>query len=739
MNRMKSPFPKRKENENARLSLRPALLAAAVLTSVLLLFAVGVSAWTSYSTSLMSSQTNQLQLVAQSLGQSIELSMQEYMDTLQFLCQVESAVDENDPLFQDFLLTQESSIYDLLWEDEDGVLLKSVNGSSLTADVLLTQAEEDVSIWQYNDTDGTHYLCIKQKLDTGGYLCLVINEENFYSELISDIHVGTNGYIVVKSSENTVIMHPSREQWGINVIEGRMELYPNLDFSSLSEMVQKQVEEEVGIYEYYSYWWTDPDLPRVKKISAHVHASIGGDFWIISAVVDYSDFYDPIVSGFARISLIFCCILVAVLAVTLYIYRLKRSNLRNSAEIQYLKELNETLEELHRREETLAHQQRLQVIGTLTGGIAHEFNNFLTPITGYADLIMASVEPDSELYENANEIYEAADRARDVIRQISSMSRKNVETVYKSIVAASFLNRAVRMIDAVRPANVQWKSEIDLKDEKILGNATQLHQVLLNICINAFHAMGKTPGVLTLRAACVERSEPAHRLYGEQVSDEWEHFLHIALSDTGCGMEPDVLAHIFEPFFTTKQNGQGTGLGLSLADQIIRTHRGYLCAESTPGEGTTFHIYLPVQEPESANQPIEWGQQHKLRFLIADDNQKVLKMLQKELKKLGLEPVICTRKAELVEQLEQVAYDVLAIDETLEDGDGISFCMSIHGKYPYLKKIIMTAAVTRDILEARQRQIIDNYVMKPVSDTTLLDAIRKCTEPSDHDGGENGT
>lgn len=471
-----------------------------------------------------------------------------------------------------------------------------------------------------------------------------------------------------------------------------------------------------------------PELPRVKKISTHVHADLGNDFWVVSAVVDYSDFYTPIAEGVGRLTLVFIAISAILLLLSLYIGKLLRDQRRDSREIAYLRELNDTLEELHRHEENIAHQQRLQVMGAMTGGIAHEFNNFLTPIMGFAELLMAELPPESEAYDSAREISEATDKAKEVVRQISAMSRKNVETVYKCIPAKRALERTLKMIDSVCPDQVRLISRLELADEAILGNRTQLDQVLLNLCVNAIHAIGPREGTLTIEAVCVPREFAGAALPEELLSGDWARYLRIDVRDTGCGMDSDVMRHIFEPFFTTKKSGEGTGLGLSLADQIVRAHRGFLSVDSVPGQGSTFHVFLPVLEQSAADESLRWGQEQKLRLVLADDNAKVLELLERSFQKLGLSLAVCGKKEEVLHQLQQGDTDVLAIDQSLEDGDGIEFCMSIQGKYPGVIKLLMVDSVTREVVEARRRGVISGYVQKPVSDTTLLEAIRGSRE-----------
>lgn len=167
------------------------------------------------------------------------------------------------------------------------------------------------------DNKNQKYLVLHYLEPSENQICMVVNEEAFYSNLISSIKVGSNGYVVIKNSEGKIIMHPKGEQWGIDVIEGRKEMYPQLDLSSLEHMIEKQKEGGEGILEYDSYWWTKPNLPEVHKVSAYSSADLGGDFWVVSAVIDYDDMYLPIKQGFTRILLLCwesCCLLLFFLS-----------------------------------------------------------------------------------------------------------------------------------------------------------------------------------------------------------------------------------------------------------------------------------------------------------------------------------------------------------------------------------------------------------------------------------------
>lgn len=718
---------KQREGEKRRVRML-VILQLSILLIYLISRASGV--WREYRQTLIENQKEQMLLTAQILGKNMGITLQEYESNLEFLSKIDGSKKEVQDVYRNFLETQDSFECNIYFEDEDGNWVDPIYEQDLRNPLLLSDIGSGEGIWQYSDTSDKKYLVFKRYCGSGKTLCMVVDEEKYYQKLISDIHIGTNGYIVIKNSKGRIIMHPDAKQWGITVIEGRSELYPDLDYSSLEEMIREQCSGKSGLSEYYSYWWTDPDLPRVKKVSAYAPAQIGDDFWVISAVVDYDDFYKPIVDGLGKIGLILGCGLLILLGMGVLVWRLLREQKKATKEITYLRELNSLLEEVQQGEENIAHQQRLQIMGTMTGGIAHEFNNFLTPIMGHAELLMMELDPNSEEYDSANEIYEASEKAKDVIRQISSMSRRNVETVYKKVLVKKMLERAVKMAESVCPAHVHVEKEFSLGEESILGNTTQINQVILNICVNAVHAIGKKEGRIRIGADVIplDAVKQISELENKTVPGEWEQYLKIEIEDNGCGMEPEVLRQIFEPFFTTKKAGQGTGLGLSLAEQIILSHKGYLYAESEVGKGSTFTILLPVMKEEQEEHLIEEPKEQNMQILIADDNAKILTMLEKNFEKLELPILTCRSKTELQKILSEREIDVLVIDESLEDGSGVNFCMAMQGQYPGMIKIVMADYITREIAEAKQKNIIDGYIVKPVSDTTILEAIRNCKE-----------
>ncbi len=716
---------KQREGEKRRVRMLVILLI-----SIFLIYLISTASgiWKEYQQTLIENQKDQMLITVQILGENMGITLGEYLNNLKFLSSISGSDSEVKDIYRSFLKTSNNFICNIYYEDEGGNTVNMIYEQKLTDAVLLSDNTNGDSIWQYSDKFDKKYLVFKHYCKDAKTLCMVIDEEKYYRKLISDIHIGTNGYILVKNSKGCIVMHPDSKQWGIPVIEGRRQMYPNLDYNSLEQMVEEQCSGKSGVSEYYSYWWTDPNLPRVKKISAYAPARFGDDFWVISAVIDYDDLYIPIVGGLQKIALIFSCGLFLLVTMIILTIKLLRDQSKASKEIAYLRELNTLLEAVHHGEENIAHRQRLQIMGTMTGGIAHEFNNFLTPIMGHAELLMMELDPESDEFDSACEIYEASEKAKDVIRQISSLSRRNVETVYKKILAQKMLDRVAKMVESVCPANVHMEKDICQGDEYILGNSTQINQVILNICVNAVHAIGKNEGIIRLTSSVItyECIKQMSSLENKSIPDTWERYLKIDIEDNGCGMEPEVLRKIFNPFFTTKKSGQGTGLGLSLAEQIVLSHKGYIFVKSTVGKGSVFTILLPVLESESLEIQTEKRRKTDIQILIADDNAKILEMLKKNFAKINLPIQTCSLKEEIKMLLQKMAIDVIIIDEGPEDGSGVAFCMSIQGQYPDIMKFVMVDYITREIAEAKQNNIIDGYIVKPVSDTTILEAIRSC-------------
>lgn len=642
-------------------------------------------------------QKQQLQTIAQTLSEYIQETMLNEAQILDAKC-------------ENIELSNNNKKFILIGEDGNTIdnekyinILKKQYGH--------TQVTNDIKLVAYDDKGEFSCVLIKQ-LDSNISAGMVIDLQLYYKKFISKIKVGTNGYIVVKNADGIILMHPEDIQLGIDVIDGRQELYPDVDLTSLKELFEFQSMNESGVKEYDSYWWTKEEIIDVKKIAAHSQVNFESDFIIVSAITDYDDIYKPLEEGYQSIFNMTFTVTVMILSFLGYITYLIFKNHKNREEILYLRELNDILEETRRKEETMSHQHRLQIMGTMTGGIAHEFNNLLTPIIGYAELLKFSLPDDSDEFEYSQEILKSADSAQQIIKNISKLSRKNIETVFKFIHCRHIFEDVIKMLTPLIPSNIRLIETYNIEPDKgILCNETQIYQVILNLCVNAFHAIGdKEDGKIEF---CWE-------IENEQVI--------IKVKDNGCGMEKVIQDQIFDPFFTTKINGQGTGLGLSMVDQIVHSHKGRIEIDSKVNIGTTFTLYFPLAiESKIRMVDREKLNDSKIEVLILDDNEKVMRLLKRDLEEHGINTDTCNGIEEALILIEENSYDIVLIDQQLSNlkvnKDGLNIAELIAINFPDLNKIIMVDRVKKEVVEAKRYGFIDEFIEKPVSVNVIIDMI----------------
>ena len=254
--------------------------------------------------------------------------------------------------------------------------------------------------------------------------------------------------------------------------------------------------------------------------------------------------------------------------VILFLHMMRRTA-RMEREAEALRKRNEAAEEL-------AHHQRLETIGTLTSSIAHEFNNLLTPIMGYSMMALEKLPPEEEeLYDDILEIYDASRKAKTIISRLSDLSRKNTAMTFRQVSPDELVRRTLEVASPAKPRKAEIKVNLNCWDQRLLANEIQIQQMLLNLILNGFHALGDEPGSLTVETSFDEKN------------------IHIRVSDTGCGIPEDIRGKIFQPFFTTKEAGKGTGLSLAIVSQVVEDHHGQIRVESKEGKGTRFTVILP--------------------------------------------------------------------------------------------------------------------------------------------------
>jgi len=380
-------------------------------------------------------------------------------------------------------------------------------------------------------------------------------------------------------------------------------------------------------------------------------------------------------------------------------------------------------------ESQLRQAQKMEAIGTLAGGIAHDFNNILTPILGYAELIQEHLPPDGELWQQQQEIIKAGKRAKELVGQILSFSRQT-EHELTPVSLPSLLKEVVKLLRASIPSSIEIRLQIEPDCGMVLADPSQLHQVIMNLCTNAYHAMRPNNGVLDISLApvTIDRDD-----ISKQVLLEPGPHLRLAISDTGCGMAKSTIDRIFEPYFTTKPKGEGTGLGLSVVHAIVKNHGGAITVYSELGKGTTFHVYFPeqtnsAQETEREElQPVRGGSE---RILVVDDEQGIVDLLHCMLEGLGYQVI---PQHSSLEALEYVAshrgeIDLVLTDMSMPNLSGTQLTRQIKKLCPDIP-VILCSGFSREInAESAMAMGIDRYLMKPVNKRELAEAVRAVLE-----------
>ena len=378
-------------------------------------------------------------------------------------------------------------------------------------------------------------------------------------------------------------------------------------------------------------------------------------------------------------------------------------------------------------EKQLRQAVKMEAIGTLAGGIAHDFNNILSAILGYSEMARAQLTADDPVGKDLDRVIQSGYRATDLVKQILTFSRQE-EGDLKPFKVHFIVGEVLKLLRSTLPTTIELKENVATDCRPILADSTQLHQVLMNLCTNAKHAIGPHTGNIHVSLSEIEVTDDNGIVDCPQI--ETGMYLDIEVSDTGCGMDELTLSKIFDPFFTTKEKGKGTGLGLAVVHGIIKQHKGEITVSSEPGVGTIFHIYLPIineeyiQPVQLVNEDIPTGNE---RLLIVDDERVLGQLMQRMLKSLGYSITFFTSSVEAWEAYRSNPdeFDLVITDMTMPEMTGIDLTGKLLDLRPDLPVILCTG-FSEAINEATARSFgICEYVTKPVDKNTLARAIRK--------------
>jgi signal transduction histidine kinase len=378
-------------------------------------------------------------------------------------------------------------------------------------------------------------------------------------------------------------------------------------------------------------------------------------------------------------------------------------------------------------EARLAQSRKMEALGQLAGGVAHDFNNILAGILGFAELIGRSA-PGSAVTGFGQEIVQAAKRARDLVKQILMFSRRQ-PAERRPVRLPEVVREAIQLVQRAAPPAVEVTVDVDDEAPLILGDATQLHQVVMNLCTNSAQAMGDAGGQLRVAVEAVAIGPEFARRHPPLREGEC---VRLTVADTGPGIPQGVMDRLFEPFFTTKAPGVGTGLGLSVVHGVVQNHEGAIVVESRPGDGTTFEVYLPaVGAPSWAGEDVvtEKATAAGRRVLFVDDEASITRLAQVMLKSLGHAAVTFGKPADALAALkaDPNGFDLVITDLTMPGMTGVELARGVRAVRPNLP-IILSSGFADEVPDETLKSLgISEVLPKPFQMQALGAAITRAT------------
>jgi PAS domain S-box-containing protein len=383
--------------------------------------------------------------------------------------------------------------------------------------------------------------------------------------------------------------------------------------------------------------------------------------------------------------------------------------------------------EHHQLEAQLRQAQKMEAIGTLAGGIAHDFNNILAAMLGYTEMALYKTSSGGVVQRYLQQIFSCITRARDLVKQILTFSRQS-EQEERAIRIDIIVKETLKLIRATLPTTIEIQQKITASPQSsILADPTQIHQVLMNLCTNAAHAMEQTGGILEVSLSSVEFDSGTPAPAGLALHSG--PYLKLSVKDTGHGIDPEIIERIFDPFFTTKQPGEGTGLGLAVVHGIVENHGGAVAVHSEPGQGTTFDVYLPRVEVCPVEQregytPVARGNEH---ILFVDDERFLADAAQDILETLGYHVETKTSSIEALKafRADPDRFDLVITDYTMPHMTGVDLSIEMMRIRPEIPVILCTGFSQKTMEQRLRASGIRELIVKPFPLKDLARTVRR--------------
>ena len=562
-----------------------------------------------------------------------------------------------------------------------------------------------------------------------GILRALTYTEEIQKKIFKSLGNNKKGYAWVVDDSNRIIIHPKREYIGKDIIAVSKEKLQNYDWADLNNILKDMTNGEEGRGLYHSLWRADETSKYGKKLAVYVPVRIGNQLWSIAVSADYSEILKPI-NEQARTILGIAGFILFLFGIVGFNFYGKQKNLAVlKAEAENMRKIAESAKALKKSEEKLARSKKMESLGLLAGGVAHDLNNVLSGIVSYPDLLLMDIPQDSTLREPLLTIKQSGQKAATIVQDLLTLARRGVTTTevldVNEIVSEYIKSPEIDKILSYHP-DVRIEKNLSSDLSNIRGSSVHIKKTIMNLISNAAEAQpGGGKIIVSTRNQYIDRPVEGY----DRVKEG--EYLILGVEDHGIGIGPNDIKQIFEPFYTKKVMGRsGTGLGMAVVWGTVKDHKGYINVESTEGKGTLFELYLPLIRDEVTQQEraesFDNFKGNKESILVVDDIKTQRQIAANMLDKLNYDVSTVSNGKEAIQFIKDKYPSLVVLDMIMDPGiDGLDTFRRIKEIRPTQKAIIVSGFAETDRVKKAQSLGAGKYIRKPYTIKKIGKAIKE--------------
>lgn len=595
--------------------------------------------------------------------------------------------------------------------------------SSMSNRIIPAEYANKIDIYLVNEDEYIISFGVKSLPENGqqDLIVITVSLSDIYNKILSPYEIPVESLPTLKDKYGNILLHSKENYIGRNSLLENIDNYVELEGSEFRSVLSDQLIGKTNARIYTSVHNSENGKVTKELVSAYTPIYFLNDYWIISMTWDYDDVYNTISSINNRL-ILFAGLITTSLAILMGIlYYLVSNKTRLEEQAVQLKRFNLALEDLHNREALLERNTKYRTMGYMTMGIVHELNNLLTPIIGLTELIKEEKDDDESVNMSISDIdviNESAVHSKELIQQVLMIGRKDkTYDSYKDLDIRKVLDKTLKVIKASAKDKIIIESKLEKDPLYVYGNKSQLVQVFVNIAVNGIQAIDKE-GVLKVELREVQKvNRPGTRMKSACIE--------IKISDNGPGIDKNDLDSVFLPFYTTKIEGEGTGLGLSVAKDIIYKHKGEIYIDSELNKGTEVYVYLPLlninEVKKVAASTKNEGNSKKSKICIVNFSRNESEIIERSLMNYNVNTYLNPSTYTAMISNEKIKPVILIVTDDNSLLSGIKIARLTKRKFPDVKIIYIEGKK----LDKEDKKIIEEYIQKPFDLVKIDNIIKK--------------